>query len=75
MSAADKQTPSTVRLEGQRKRYTPKDTDEVRCDVHGVVTTWGALDGIQRLAVTEGIDTVPELQCLLSLERTNVKSA
>lgn len=43
-----------------------KDDDEVVCKAHGVKTTWGALDPIQRLAVEEGIDTVPELPCLLT---------
>lgn len=55
----------SVRLEGRDEPYEPKDSDEVRCAVHGVVTTWGKLDAIQRLAVEEGIDTVPELECLL----------
>lgn len=58
----------TLKLEGRRKPYTPKDTDEVRCDVHGIVTTWGELSPIQRLAVEEGLDTVPELACLLAPE-------
>lgn len=57
-----------VKLEGSRKPYIPKDTDEVRCEVHGVVTTWGALSPIQQLAVEEGLDTVPELTCLLAPE-------
>jgi hypothetical protein len=47
------------------KRHAPKDSDEVKCEVHGVVTTWGALDGIQQLAVAEGIDTVADSECLL----------
>jgi hypothetical protein len=54
-----------VKLEGQRKPYHPKDTDEVRCDAHGVVTTWGALTEIQRLAVEEGLDVSADLPCLL----------
>ncbi len=58
-----------VKLEGQRKTYDPKDTDEVRCEVHGLVTTRGALDAIQRLAVEEGLDTTPDLACLLAPER------
>lgn len=55
-----------VKLEGQKKPYNPKDTDEVRCETHDFVTTWGALDAIQRLAVEEGIDTVDEARCLLA---------
>ena len=47
-------------------RYTSKDGDEVICETHGTVTTWGALDGIQQLAVSENICTSPELECLLS---------
>lgn len=54
-----------VKLEGKRKPYTPKATDEVRCEAHGVTTTWGELDPIQRLAVEEGIDTLDDLPCLL----------
>ena len=50
--------------------YEPKDTDEVRCDVHGVVTTWGALDAIQKLAVEECLDVSPELPCLLTPKLT-----
>jgi hypothetical protein len=55
----------TVRLEGRRKLYAPKDTDEVRCEAHGVVTTWGQLSAIQRLALEEGIDTADDLPCIL----------
>lgn len=55
----------TVRLEGIKKPYRPKDSDEVRCEVHGVVTTWGALNPIQRLAVEDGLDTADDLPCLL----------
>ena len=51
-------------------RYTPKDSDEVKCEAHGVVTTWGALDGIQQLAVLENICTVPECECLLTPPKT-----
>lgn len=54
-----------VRLEGQKKPYHPKDTDEVKCLVHGVVTTWGALDPIQRLALEEGLDTSEDLPCIM----------
>ena len=43
-----------------------EDWMEVRCDTHGVVTTWGALDPIQQLAVEEGIDTADDLPCLLA---------
>ena len=48
------------------KTIRPKESSEVRCLVHGVVTTWGALDAIQRLALEEGLDSAPELECLLS---------
>jgi hypothetical protein len=54
-----------VKLVGQKKPYHPKDSDEVRCDTHNMVTTWGALDPIQRLAVEEGIDTIESSPCLL----------
>lgn len=56
----------SVKLVGKRKPYHPKDTDEVRCEAHGIVTTWGALDSIQRLAVEEGLDTRDDLPCLLA---------
>ncbi len=48
---------------------TVDDSTEIRCEVHGIVTRWGALDGIQRLAVEEGIDVSDELPCLLSPAR------
>jgi hypothetical protein len=48
------------------KRYRPKDTDEVRCHEHGVVTTWGALSPIQKLCLEEGLDT--KERCLLAPE-------
>jgi hypothetical protein len=54
-----------LKLEGEKKLYTPKDTDEVKCETHGVVTTWGDLDPIQQLAFAEGIDTVETSRCLL----------
>ena len=53
-------------LEGG-KRYVPKeDSDEVRCDLHGTVTTYGALDPIQRLALSEGLDSTADMTCLLA---------
>ena len=55
-----------IKLEGVKKPYEPKDTDEVRCETHGVVTTWGALDPIQRVACEEGLDTTQDLPCLLA---------
>lgn len=55
-----------VRLEGQKKPYHPKGTDEVKCHTHNFVTTWGALDRIQQLALAEGLDTTEDLPCLLS---------
>lgn len=42
------------------------DDSEVYCEVHGVRTTWGKLDPIQQLAVEEGLDTLSELECLLT---------
>jgi hypothetical protein len=39
------------------KKYSPKDSDEVRCDEHRVVTTWGRLNWIQKLAVESGLDS------------------
>lgn len=54
-----------MKVEGRAEPFEPKDSDIISCEVHGVVTTWGKLDPIQRLAVEEGIDTVPELTCLL----------
>lgn len=59
---------SGIKLEGIKKPYHPKDSDEVRCDSHGVVTTWGALSSIQRLALESGIDTADHLPCLLAPE-------
>lgn len=50
-------------------RYTPKDTDKVKCDDHNLVTTWGALSGIQQLALSEGLDVGPEFECILSPNR------
>jgi hypothetical protein len=47
-------------------RYTPKDGDEVICETHGTVTTWGALNPIQQLAVSESLCTNADLDCLLS---------
>ncbi len=47
-------------------RYTPKDADEIKCDAHNFVTTWGALDEIQRLAISEGLDTTDDLPCIMA---------
>ena len=55
-----------LKLKGSRKPYHPKDTDEVKCGTHGTVTTWGALNPIQRIALENGIDTVDDLPCLLA---------
>jgi hypothetical protein len=60
----------TVKLLGVKKPYAPKGSDEIRCESHGLVTTWGALDEIQRLAVAEGLDTTEDLPCLLAPDRT-----
>ena len=54
-----------VKLVGIRKKYDPKDSDEVRCEIHGTVTTWGALDSIQKLAIEEGLDTAEDCERLL----------
>lgn len=55
----------SVKLVGVKKRYAPKDSDEVKCETHGTVTTWGKLNSLQRLAVEEGLDTTDDLPCLL----------
>jgi hypothetical protein len=55
-----------VKVDGRKRSYTPKDSDKVECHTHGIVTTWGALNGIQQLACAEGIDTTPDLPCLLA---------
>lgn len=55
-----------MKVEGRDEPFEPKDSDIISCDVHGVFTTWGKLDPIQRLAVEEGIDTGPEFTCLLA---------
>jgi hypothetical protein len=54
-----------INLEGRHKPYEPKDEDEIKCEAHGVVTTWGALSPTQRLAVEEGFDTTDDLPCIL----------
>lgn len=53
----------------KRKAFSPKDHDEVRCDLHDFATTWGELDEIQKLAVKEGIDTIETLPCILDRSR------
>lgn len=58
---------STILLENG-STLTPEDFMEVRCEKHGIVTTWGALSPIQRLSVEEGIDTTDDLECLLAPE-------
>lgn len=62
----------SVKLRGLKRRYNPKDSDEVRCDEHGVVTTWGDLDALQRLAVEEGIDTFGDQTCILAPLKTKL---
>lgn len=54
-----------MKVEGRDEPFEPQDSDVIVCEVHGVTTTWGQLDAIQRLAVEEGIDTEPGLTCLL----------
>jgi len=58
-----------IKLEGIKRPYTPKDGDEVRCETHNVTTTWGALDPVQQLALSEGLDTTADLPCLLRPKR------
>ena len=41
----------------------------VRCEVHGVETTWGQLDPLAQLSIEAGIDTEADLPCLLLGER------
>jgi hypothetical protein len=53
-------------------RYAPKDSDEVRCDAHNLVTTWGALDAIQQLAIAEGLDTTDDLPCICAPRGTEM---
>lgn len=65
----------SVKLVGQRKRYEPKDSDKVECETHGVVTTWGALDQFQRMALEEGLDTAEDHRCLLAPEEKYEKTA
>ncbi len=47
------------------KLFRPKPHHTVECHVHGVKTTYGALDPIQRLALSEGLDTDEFSECLL----------
>lgn len=61
------QTEAVMRLKmADGTRYKPKDTDEVKCDAHRFVTTWGALDAIQQLAISEGLDTSDDLPCIMA---------
>lgn len=45
--------------------FEPQPEHEVVCETHGTKTTWGELDGYQQLAVESGLDTAPDLPCLL----------
>lgn len=56
----------SVKLEGVKKRYTPKKTDEVKCGMHNFVTTWGELNEIQRMAIENGLDTTEDLPCIMA---------
>ena len=58
-----------LKFQGRKKLYSPKDADVVRCEVHGTATTWGAMDEIQRLALSEGIDTCPDMPCLIASKK------
>lgn len=44
--------------------YTPKDSDTVVCELHNFHTTWGKLGTIERLVLTEGLDSTNG-RCLL----------
>lgn len=57
-----------LRMEGG-SLFEPNDSTEVRCNEHGIVTTWGSLDPIQQLAVMEGLDVLAGELCLLAPER------
>ena len=62
-----------VKLEGIRKPYEPKNIDEIRCDIHGFVTTWGAMGPLQRLAFESGLDVAEDAVCLLALDCTTLE--
>lgn len=55
---------TTLRAEdgGTIKVY---DSSPIKCEVHGVETTWGELDPIRQLAVESGLDTTADMPCLL----------
>ena len=59
-----------IRLENG-KLYTPKPSDEVKCLVHNVITTYGKLDPYQLLAFHAGLDTDESSRCLLTEENGN----
>ena len=46
-------------------RYVPKARHPVHCSIHDVTVRWGDLDGIQQLAVADGIDLEGDV-CILS---------
>ena len=54
-----------VKLEGRKKPYYPKDSDQVECPTHGVKKLWSELSPIAKLSVEEGLDTVEGCECLL----------
>lgn len=58
-------TTDTLTLEDGRA-LSPKDSSVVECEVHHVKTTYGALTPIQRLALSEGLDTKEDMPCLLA---------
>ena len=60
-----------VTLEGGKK-YQPKPDDPVTCEDHGVTVLWKDLDAIQKLAVSESIDT--DSRCIL-LPRSKDRNA
>lgn len=53
-----------VKLESGKK-YEPKDDDPVHCELHDVTVKWKDLDGIQQLAVADGLDIAGPV-CILS---------
>lgn len=54
-----------VKLEGIKKKHKMEDSDVITCETHNVEITYGSLDPIQQLAFLEGLDTTPDMPCLL----------
>lgn len=49
--------------------FEPTDDTPITCKTHGITVKWGDLDGIQQLAVEDGIDTLDDMPCLLDPSR------